>query len=113
MSPFYLGQPAHLSRGQKWYPTDAVDRVGILAFRSLKSLLPARQLILSVRRLCWETNVDERIRTDDAFGLGTAEIGDTSTWKCEQQKLNARRNAKPWVLRIDQEDLDHLPTQPA
>jgi hypothetical protein len=30
--------------------TDAVDRVGILAFRSLKSLLPARQLILSVRQ---------------------------------------------------------------
>jgi hypothetical protein len=30
-------------------PTDPVDRAGIFAFRFMKSLRPARQLILSVR----------------------------------------------------------------
>ena len=32
-------------------PPDAVDRAGILVFRGLTSLQPARQLIRSVRRL--------------------------------------------------------------
>jgi hypothetical protein len=31
--------------------TDAVDRAGILVFRGLKALKPARQLILGVRRV--------------------------------------------------------------
>lgn len=45
-------------RGWEWIPeawtaerTDAVDRVGITAFYGLTSTQPARQLILSVRRL--------------------------------------------------------------
>src|ERR1019366_1939458 len=35
LSPFYLGQPAHPSRGQKKYPSVALDRAGITVFRDI------------------------------------------------------------------------------
>src|ERR1019366_7434752 len=50
LSPFYLGQPAHPSRGQKWYPAVAADGAGTAAFRELKSLQPAPLLNLIVSR---------------------------------------------------------------
>src|SRR5262249_34985362 len=42
-------RPSH--RGHEQYQSAAVDRAGILVFRALKWLQPARQLILRVRPL--------------------------------------------------------------
>lgn len=39
-------------------------------------------------------------------------LGNPNTWDEEQKKLEARRNARPWVLQVDAEDLEHLNTQP-
>src|ERR1019366_7233455 len=50
LSPFYLGQPAHPSRGQKKYPDVALDRAGITVFRDTASLQPARQVNAVVRQ---------------------------------------------------------------
>jgi hypothetical protein len=49
MSPFYLGQPAHPSRGQKWYPSAAVDRGPTSCFPDTKSTWAAATE-LGVRR---------------------------------------------------------------
>ncbi|NOT00666.1 MAG: hypothetical protein HOP29_08565 [Phycisphaerales bacterium] len=40
-------------------------------------------------------------------------LGDETDWAVERDKLNARRDAKPMVLRVSQEDLNHLLIQPA
>ncbi|MBI3466442.1 MAG: hypothetical protein HY000_25800 [Planctomycetes bacterium] len=40
-------------------------------------------------------------------------LGDRREWEAERAKLEAERSARPFVLRLDQDEVEHLSTQPA
>src|SRR6266508_66717 len=65
------------------YPTDAVDRAGMTAFRALTLLQPARRLILSVR-----LPVGEREAAGDEHGGAADPLGEAEEQAFEQRVLD-------------------------
>jgi hypothetical protein len=93
----------------------------VLISRSGDTLSLPAQMVPEIKRFLLEVDgkTVSTVQGKDFIGTQVSEaearfkMGDRSTWEADRQRLQARRSAKPMVLRVDPQDLKTLEFQPA
>jgi hypothetical protein len=93
----------------------------VLISRSGDTLSLPAQMVPEIKRFLLEVDgkTVSTVQGKDFIGTQVSEaearfkLGDRSTWETDRQRLQARRSAKPLVLRVDPQDLKALEFQPA
>jgi hypothetical protein len=93
----------------------------VLISRSGDTLFLPAQMVPEIKRFLLEVDgkTVSTVQGKDFIGTQVSEaearfkLGDRSTWETDRQRLQARRSAKPLVLRVDPQDLKALEFQPA
>jgi|GEM_PF-2384115 len=93
----------------------------VLISRSGDTLPLPTQMVAEIKRFLLDVDgkTVSTVQGKDFVGTQVSEaearfkLGDRSIWEADRQRLQARRSAKPIVLRVDPQDLSSLEFQPA
>lgn len=96
------------------------DGASLVSFSGKRTSIP-RELVSQVsqflREIDGKTTSETAGKDYEGTSISEAEarfkLGALADWEAERAKLAARRESKPFVLRLDGEDLEHLTMQPA